>query len=208
MIREPGKLGMRGGDRGEGSGCEGSGCCKIAFWKVAGLRNKDEDFWKGLEEWDIMVLSETWVEEKDWGYVEKRLPRGYVWESQWAKTESKKGRAIRGMMMGVRKGLGMEEGVSREKEGLMVRKVRIGGEWWRIIGVYVNKDLQRKLEELKEWTEEREVGVRNVIGGDFNAGTGRMGGEVRDTEEEVGDNGESRESRDKVVNGGGGEIAM
>lgn len=119
-----------------------------------------------------MVLSETWVEEKDWGCVENRLPRGYVWESQWAKRESKKGRA-RGVIMGVRKELEMVEGVDREKEGLMVRKVRIRRDWWRIIGVYVNKDLQRKVEKMKEWTEERKDGVRTVIGGDFNARTGR-----------------------------------
>lgn len=32
---------------------------KVAFWNVAGLRNKDRDFWKRLENWDIIVLSET-----------------------------------------------------------------------------------------------------------------------------------------------------
>jgi len=31
---------------------------------VAGLGNKDKGFWRGLEEWDVMVLIETWVEEK------------------------------------------------------------------------------------------------------------------------------------------------
>ena len=37
---------------------------KVAFWNVAGVRGKDGEFWKGLEKWDVMVLSETWVEEK------------------------------------------------------------------------------------------------------------------------------------------------
>lgn len=31
---------------------------KVTFWNVAGLKNKDEDFWKDLKEWDIMVMSE------------------------------------------------------------------------------------------------------------------------------------------------------
>ena len=86
------------------------------------------------------------------------------------------GGAMGGMIMGVRKGLEMKEEEDREREGMMVKKVRLGGDWWRIIGVYVNKDLQGKLEELKEWTEEREEGVRMVIEGDFNARTGTEGG--------------------------------
>jgi len=31
---------------------------KIAFWNVAGLGNKDREFWKGLKEWDVVVLEE------------------------------------------------------------------------------------------------------------------------------------------------------
>lgn len=36
---------------------------KMVFWNVAELGNKDEDFWKGLGQWDVLMLSETWVEE-------------------------------------------------------------------------------------------------------------------------------------------------
>lgn len=44
-------------------------------------------------------------------------------------------------------------------------KVKLGEEWWRIVGVYINKDMDKKLEELKEWVEEIEKGVRVLIGG-------------------------------------------
>ena len=38
----------------------------------------------------------------------------------------------------------------------MVRKVLLrGGEWWRVVGVYINKDMQRKLEEVEELGERR-----------------------------------------------------
>lgn len=37
-----------------------------------------------------------------------------------------------------------------DREGLVTGKVWLGG-WWRIVGVYVNKDLESKLEMLKEW---------------------------------------------------------
>lgn len=50
-----------------------------------------------------------------------------------------------------------------EREGLVTGKVWLGG-WWRIVGVYVNKDLESKLEMLREWIEEKEEGVRVVIG--------------------------------------------
>lgn len=37
----------------------GEGGTKVVFWNVAGLRNKDKDFWKGLKDWDIMLFVET-----------------------------------------------------------------------------------------------------------------------------------------------------
>ena len=46
----------------------------------------------------------------------------------------------------------------------------------------MNKDLERKLDEIGEWTEEGMEGVRKVIGGDFNARIGEEGGEVREGE--------------------------
>lgn len=30
-----------------------------------------------LREWDVMVLIETWVDEKGWESIKERLPRGY-----------------------------------------------------------------------------------------------------------------------------------
>ena len=94
---------------------------------MAGLSNKDGDFWKGLEKWDVVGMSQTWMEEGRWRKVEGSLPRGYVWERQWARREKKRGRAMGGMLMGVRKGL--EVGVEEEggREGIMTKKIRMGG---------------------------------------------------------------------------------
>lgn len=49
----------------------------MAFWNVAGLGNKDRNFWEALGQWDAIVLTETWVEENNWLRVKGRLPKGY-----------------------------------------------------------------------------------------------------------------------------------
>lgn len=77
--REGGIKEMEGKER-EGWNKRGEiGTLKIAFWNVAGLRNKDEDFWKGLIGWDVVVMMETWVEEKGWERVKGKLPRDFIW---------------------------------------------------------------------------------------------------------------------------------
>lgn len=84
---------------------KGSEAWKIAFWNVAGLGNKDKEFWKGLKEWDVMVLLETWVEEKDWNKIRRKLLEEYKWGMQRATRKGKRGRAIGGMLMGIRRDL-------------------------------------------------------------------------------------------------------
>jgi len=64
----------------------------------------------------------------------------------------------------------------------------------------VNKDMESKLEELREWMEGKKRGIRNIIGGDFNAWSGEEGGKV---EGEDCEEGRYRRSKDKKVNGDG-----
>lgn len=51
-----------------------------------------------------VCLMEIWVEEKKWRTIEGKLPKGFIWQKQWAKKRNKKGRAMRGMLMGVKRG--------------------------------------------------------------------------------------------------------
>ncbi|KYN29057.1 hypothetical protein ALC57_01521, partial [Trachymyrmex cornetzi] len=121
-------------------------------WNVAGLENKDREFWDRLKSWDAMVLMETWVEEKRGKFLKERLPEGYirVWRVQDAKRKNKKGRAIRGMLMGIKKELYEREEGKKEVEGFLTRMMKIGGKRVMMIGVYVNMDLERKLERMAE----------------------------------------------------------
>lgn len=138
---------------------------KIDFWNVAGIKNKDEDFREKLKRWDVMFLSETWLQKKDWEGVQKLLPKGYVWEVQEARRRNKKGRTMGGMIVGVREEIGREtEFLDREEKGLQVVKVNLGAEWWRLVGVYVNGDLEEKMRCLRKWMEDGEIGVRVLVG--------------------------------------------
>lgn len=51
-----------------------------------------------MKEWNVIVMSETWVQKKGWERIRGRLPRGYIWEMQEAEKRNKKGRAMGGMI--------------------------------------------------------------------------------------------------------------
>lgn len=81
--------------------------------------------------------------------------------------KSKKGRAIGGMLIGLREGIEVkEEEGYRDREGILVRKVKLGKEWWRVVRVYVNRDIENKMEDMKSWMEKKEEKTKTVIGGD------------------------------------------
>jgi len=199
--REGGVGRGREGEQGERETVGEERGMRIVFWNVAGLRNKDKEFWSSLKDWEVVVLLETWIEGKEWGKIKDRMPKGYEWKIQEAKKKKKKGRAMGGMILGIRRDLiGQKEEEEREVEGLISGRVKYDKGEIRVVGVYVNKDIESKLEEVKEWMEGKEKGVRNIIGGDFNARTGEEGGKV---EGEDWEESRYRKSKDKKVNGEG-----
>ena len=76
---------------------------KFLFWNVAGIFNKDTEFWDYVVEIDNVSLSETWVENKDIGYVKSVLPADFEWEIIEATKKHKKGRAAGGFIIGIKK---------------------------------------------------------------------------------------------------------
>lgn len=49
---------------------------KILECTIAGLENKNKDFWRELEEWQVIVMREMWLDEKWWRKVKEMLPGG------------------------------------------------------------------------------------------------------------------------------------
>lgn len=78
---------------------------------MAGLANKDGEFWEGLKDWEMMALVETWTDKKGWKGVKGKLPNGYEWGVQLAEKKNKKGRAMEGDGNGVKREL-----VEKEKK--------------------------------------------------------------------------------------------
>ena len=66
----------------------------ICFWNIAGLERKDRAFMQNLGQWEVIVMTETWLDEKGWERVGERLSRGYRWKVQNPKKKNKKWRAI------------------------------------------------------------------------------------------------------------------
>ncbi|XP_029164253.1 protein MNN4-like [Nylanderia fulva] len=44
---------------------------------VAGLKSKEEKFWKEIEDWEVVVMMETRIEERGREAIKKKLPKGY-----------------------------------------------------------------------------------------------------------------------------------
>lgn len=119
-------------------------------------------------------------------------------EVQYASERNKKGRAMGGMVIGIRRRETAEaSGIEVVEEGIVTGSIRMEEKWW-IVGIYVREDIERKLEKMKRWLEgKREEEVKVIIGGgDFNARTGEAGGKVVLGEEE--DSKESKKSDEKI----------
>lgn len=168
--------------------------------------SKDKEFWEGMKEWDIVILTERWLDEKRWENMKEKIPKEYSWKVQTAIGKNKKGRTSGGMLLELRKEIEeiKEEKRMEAEKGRIKCKKRIGEERWRIIGVYVKYDIDKNMEDLKDRMEEGEKRVRSMIGGDFNARIGEEGWWIEEDGEEM--EGRGRRSKDKKINGEGRKL--
>ncbi|GLV33195.1 hypothetical protein CBL_20075 [Carabus blaptoides fortunei] len=78
-----------------------------------GDKREDNQFWDYLKGFDIIGMTETWIKEKAWVQIEDKLPVDYKWKCNYAKTIHKRGRAIGGILTGIKKEI---EELEEEKE--------------------------------------------------------------------------------------------
>lgn len=100
---------------------------KVIFWNVAGIKNKDEEFWQFIRSFEVVSLAETWIEKKEWEKLKGKMPSEFNWECQPAKRDNKKGRAKGGIISGVKKGIKEEVVNQEEVEGIKERRIIIEG---------------------------------------------------------------------------------
>lgn len=167
---------------------------KCLNWNVAGIANT----WKAkryIENFDIIMLQETWVEkDKEKGWVRK-LSKKHKWSAMVAERIKKKGRAKGEVIVGISKEE-KYEGMEEWKYGLKIRRIKVGrGDNVNVVVIYNNGKTKEMLEEIRKTIEEW---IRNgetvILIGDFNA---RIGTCQINKEGEVDDN---RESEDKKCN--------
>ncbi|KMQ93504.1 hypothetical protein RF55_6395 [Lasius niger] len=67
------------------------------------------------------------VDSKGWEKIKGKLPKRYRWEVQYASRKSKKGRAMGGMIMGIRRGKEIEIGeIEFVEEGMITNTLKVG----------------------------------------------------------------------------------
>lgn len=122
------------------------------FWNVAGIGNKDKEFWRYIRTYDFISLSETWMEKKRLEKIRGRLSDTHKWACSYAIKEGKKGRARGGFIIGKKKDWNLAQGnnlIQREEKEIIVTEMSLDREKLSIISVYgeqEGKNVEEKIE--------------------------------------------------------------
>lgn len=144
----------------------------MIFWNVRGLANKLKilDY---LATFDVIILAETHI-ERDAKNILKKLPTTHTWSPNPALRIHKKGRAMGGLLMGVRNTL-KQITIRVSSELIVARKVEINRQWHTVIGIYrkPNKSLSYMNSELGKLLSQDPD--RTIVLGDLNVYIGTLG---------------------------------
>ncbi|TGZ50928.1 hypothetical protein DBV15_11860 [Temnothorax longispinosus] len=137
---------------------------RICFWNVAGLINKCDETWDYLENFDVIGLVETWMEEDKWRKVKNKLS-SFIWNCVPVKRKHKKGKAKGEIITAVNKNLKLIK-VREISDKVVESRLEYNGNKWRINTLYSQKmkdtmeTLREKVqEENEEWLLSRSKGV-------------------------------------------------
>lgn len=107
------------------------------------------------------MLMGTWVNNKKWAALKDSWKKGFNQDMQEAIVSKGRGRTKGGILVGLKEGIESGKRGKWDVEGWVKKEIKLGEEWWWIVGVYVNGDLARKKELFGKWMEE--VWERHII---------------------------------------------
>ncbi|GLV38124.1 hypothetical protein CBL_10091 [Carabus blaptoides fortunei] len=129
----------------------------MVFWNTVGIKGWGNDFWDYIKEFDFIGLTETWIEENQWIKIQKDLPQGCKWTCRFAKRAHKKGRAMGGILTGVRDDIAENERHTIDTDNIQERNIIAKNSAWKILTVYNNGKIKDKHETLTRDTEVEEL---------------------------------------------------
>lgn len=167
---------------------------RVVAWNVKKITNckKLQREIEYLKIFNVIILMETWIEEKSRTRVENILPSNYNWKNLNAEKKCNKAKGSGGLLIGIKKQITAETKLERIDK---VADLSVSDdEKWTIIGAYVHE----QKEELWEYIEE-EIHMQDkvMILGDMNARIGEKTGIIMQ---------EERKSKDKTVNEEGNKL--
>ena len=130
----------------------------------------------------IVILQETWIQEKAIGRIMSFLSDKYEWLFKLANRESVKGRAKGGQLVGIKKGHVIMN-VTEWEYGVVLEGI-IKKEKWKIVSIYTNikfKRVEREIEPLIQ--ESIKKGEKLLIVCDWIGRIGRDQGRAYDINE-------------------------
>lgn len=139
---------------------------------MAGLENKYEETWEYLESFDILGLTETWMDEGAWNRIKSKIKRRFIWNYIPAVRKNKKGRTKAEILTAVNREI-EEIKTKMLNERATEINFKLNKRKWRLVTVYsrnMEETMEYVMAEIKE--EEEEL---LLLGEDINAKTADEG---------------------------------
>lgn len=129
-----------------------------------------------ISKFEIISLTETWIEEKLTTATEKRLPKDYIWHWIPAVRTKKRGRPAGGIVIGIRKDIETRNFKGKSVGCWAAIEFMVNGKWHQLISIYNNTNIEEIEEKIEPLMVEQVMeGSRTIIGGDLNTRIGRLG---------------------------------
>lgn len=171
---------------------------RVCGWNIAGS-HKLETATKFLENYDMVILQETWAEEKNKKQWKKLLNSKFEWFILEATRNKSKGRAKGGQFIGIKKELKYKNSFVRWEGGVIIEGLKIESSTqiikkYNIVTIYNNVGLDKIIDRFKliiNQLEEKNEGI--IVYGDWNVRIGESQGYMKEGVLE-------RKSEDKTIN--------